>query len=118
VLPDTEVRSLAIGDPAYGELAVGAARMSGGAINAVPEEEIAESTSFFAQMTGVHADSAGGVAFGALLELVRRGDIAPGERVVLVVTGTGLKPYGYDVDYVPQEVTSDVDDVLAALGVS
>jgi threonine synthase len=118
VLPDTEVRSLAIGDPAYGELAVGAARMSGGAIKAVPEEEIAESTSFFAQMTGVHADSAGGVAFGALLELVRRGDIHPGERVVLVVTGTGLKPYGYDVSYAPQEVTSDVDEVLAVLGVS
>ena len=92
--------------------------MSGGAIYAVPEEEIADSTSFFAQMTGVHADSAGGVAFGALLELVRSGDIAPVERVVLVVTGTGLKPYGYDVDYAPQEVTSDVEDVLAVLGVS
>src|SRR5438105_7934055 len=57
VLPDTEVRSPAFGDPAYGELDVGAARVSGGAINAVPEEEIAESTTFFAQMTGVHADS-------------------------------------------------------------
>src|SRR5207247_10719572 len=110
--------SLAIGDPAYGELAVGAARMSGGAINAVAEEEIAESTSFFAQMTGVHADSAGGVAFGALLELVRNEDIAPGELVVLVVTGTGLKPHGYDVEHAPQEVTSDVDQVLAVLGVS
>ena len=86
--------------------------------SAIPEEEIAESTNFFAQMTGVHADSAGGVAFGALLELVRRGDIHPGERGVLVVTGTGLKPYGYDVDCAPQEVTSDVDDVLAVLGVS
>jgi threonine synthase len=118
VLPETEVRSLAIGDPAYGELAVGAARMSGGAIKAVPEEEIADSTAFFAQMTGVYADSAGGVAFGALLELVRRGDIRPGERVVLVVTGTGLKPYGYDVDCSPHEVSSDVDAVLAALGVS
>jgi threonine synthase len=118
VRPDTEVRSLAIGDPAYGELAVGAARMSGGAIEAVPEEEIAESTKFFAQMTGVHVDSAGGVAFGALLELVRKGDIQPGERVVLVVTGTGSKPYGYDLHYAPQEVTSDVADVLAVLGVS
>jgi hypothetical protein len=38
--------------------------------------------------------------------------------VVLVVTGTGLKPYGYDGGYSPQEVTSDVDEVLAVLGVS
>ena len=58
------------------------------------------------------------IAFGALLELVRRGDIAPGERVVLVVTGTGLKPYGYDLEYSSQQVTSDVDEVLAVLGVS
>ena len=36
VRPQTEVRSLAIGDPAYGDLAVGAARMSGGAITACP----------------------------------------------------------------------------------
>jgi hypothetical protein len=38
--------------------------------------------------------------------------------VVLVVTGTGLKPYGYDDGYSSQEVTSDVDEVLAVLGVS
>ena len=118
VRPDTEVRSLAIGDPADGELAVGAARMSGGAIHAVPEEEIAGRTAWLAQMTGVYADSAGGVALGALLELVRRGDIAEGERVVLVVTGSGLKPYGYEVEYASREIESDVDAALAALGVS
>ncbi len=118
VRPDTEVRSLAIGDPAYGELAVGAARMSGGAIHAVPEEEIAGRTALLAQMTGVYADSAGGVALGALVELVRSGDIAEGERVVLVVTGSGLKPYGYEQGYASREIESDVDAALAALGAS
>jgi threonine synthase len=118
VRPATEVRSLAIGDPAYGELAVGAARMSGGAIHAVPEEEIAPRTALLAQMTGVLADSAGGVALGALLELVRGGEIAEGEHVVLVVTGSGLKPYGYEPEYSAREIASDVDSALAALGVS
>jgi threonine synthase len=118
VRPDTEVRSLAIGDPSYGELAVGAARMSGGAIHAVPEHDIAGRTAFLAQMTGVYADSAGGVALGALLDLVRRGDVEEGERVVLVVTGSGLKPYGYEPEAVSREIESDVDAALAALGVS
>jgi threonine synthase len=118
VLPSTEVNSLAIGDPSFGELAVGAARMSGGAIHAVPEDEIAGRTALLAQMTGVLADSAGGVALGALLELVRRGEIAEGERVVLVVTGGGLKPYGYEPEYPAREIASDVDSALAALGVS
>ena len=116
--PATEVRSLAIGDPAFGELAVGAARMSGGAIVAVPEEDIAERTAFLAEMTGIFADSAGGVAMGALLDLVRSGAIAQGERVVLVVTGSGLKPYGYEVEVRAQEIGTDVDAVLAAFGVA
>jgi threonine synthase len=118
VRPATEVRSLAIGDPAYGELAVGAARMSGGAIHAVPEEEIGRRTALLARTTGVLADSAGGVALGALLRLVRTGEIAEGEQVVLVVTGSGLKPYGYEPEYAPREIASDVDAALAALGVS
>jgi threonine synthase len=118
VRPATEVRSLAIGDPAYGDLAVGAAHMSGGAILAVPEEEIASRTALLAELTGVFADSAGGVAVGALLELVRSGTIAQGERVVLVVTGSGLKPYGYEAPVTTEEVDADVDAVLAALGSS
>lgn len=116
VRPETEVRSLAIGDPVHGELAVGAAKMSGGAIKAVPEDEIANRTAFLAETTGVLADSAGGVALGALLELVSSGAIAAGERVVLVVTGSGLKPYAYDLDVAPAEIDGNVDSLLAALG--
>jgi threonine synthase len=116
VRPDTEVRSLAIGDPVHGDLAVGAAKMSGGAIHAVPEEEIGGRTAFLAETTGVLADSAGGVALGALLELVRTGAIEENERVVLIVTGSGLKPYGYDRDVAPAEIDGNVDSLLAALG--
>src|SRR5207237_2748889 len=101
VRPDTGVRSLAIGDPAYGELAFGAARMSGGAIHAVPEEDIPERTALLAQTSGVYADSAGGVTLGALVDLVRTGEIREGERGVLVVTGTGLQPYGYELGSEP-----------------
>jgi threonine synthase len=117
VRPATEVRSLAIGDPAYGDLAVGAARMSGGSILAVPEEQIAPRTAYLAETTGVLADSASGVAVGGLIELVASGTIAQGERVVLVVTGSGLKPYGYEPEPQVSEIGSDVDAVLAALGV-
>jgi threonine synthase len=116
VRPETEVRSLAIGDPVHGDLAVGAAKMSGGAIHAVPEEEIGKRTAFLAETTGVLADSAGGVALGSLLELVRTGAITEGERVVLVVTGSGLKPYAYDRDVAPAEIDGNVDSLLAALG--
>jgi threonine synthase len=116
VRPQTEVRSLAIGDPVYGELAVGAARMSGGAIHGVPEHEIADRTALLAETTGILADSAGGVALGALIDAIRLGTIAEGERVVLVVTGTGLKPYDVVVERESTDVERDVDSVLTALG--
>jgi threonine synthase len=116
VRPQTEVRSLAIGDPVYGELAVGAARMSGGAIHGVPEHEIADRTALLAETTGILADSAGGVALGALIDAIREGTIVEGERVVLVVTGTGLKPYDVVVERESTDVERDVDSVLAALG--
>jgi threonine synthase len=118
IRPDTEVRSLAIGDPVYGELAVGAARMSGGSIQAIAEDAIASHTQFLAEMTGVFPDSAGGVAVGALLELVRSGAVAAGERVVLVVTGSGLKPYGYEVEVAREQIPADVNAVLESLGIA
>ena len=117
VTPDTVARSLAMGDPSYGELAIGAARMSGGSITAVPEELIESSTELLAENLGVLSDPAGGVAFAALVELVRSGAIAAGERVVLVVTGSGMKPRSPDSHYPARQIEADADDFLAALGV-
>jgi len=118
VTPNTVARSLAVGDPSYGELAIGAARMSGGSITAVPEDLIEPSTQLLAENSGVLADSAGGVAFSTLVELVRSGAIAPGERVVLVVTGSGMKPSSHESEYPTRQIDADADDFLAALGVA
>ena len=77
VTPNTVARSLAVGDPSYGDLAIGAARMTGGAISAVSEELIESSTVLLAENSGVEADPAGGVAFAALVDLVRSGSDRP-----------------------------------------
>lgn len=116
VTPETIARSLAVGDPSYGELAIGAARMSGGSITAVPEDAIQSNTDLLAENSGVLADLAGGVAFGALLDLIRVGAIEPGERVVLVVTGSGMKPQRDAARYVPREIEADAEDFLDVLG--
>jgi threonine synthase len=83
----------------------------------VPEDEIADRTALLAETTGILADSAGGVALGSLIGLIRDGTIVEGERVVLVVTGTGLKPYAGEVDRDATDVDGDIDSVLSALGV-
>ena len=41
---------------------------------------------------GIEADCAGGAAFGALVEALRRGEIEPGAQVVLVVSGSAPRP--------------------------
>ncbi|HEY8502637.1 MAG TPA: threonine synthase [Solirubrobacterales bacterium] len=89
--PETIAKSLAIGDPADGPYAVEQARVTGGAIDSVSDEEIRAGIRLLAETTGIFTETAGGVTTAVLRKLAERGDIASGERVVLYITGEGLK---------------------------
>lgn len=89
--PDTIAKSLAIGNPADGVFALDAARATGGCISSVTEEEIVEGIELLARTTGVFTETAGGVTTATLAKLARAGRIDPDERVVLYITGDGLK---------------------------
>jgi threonine synthase len=118
VRPVTGVRSLAVGDPAFGDLAVGAARMSGGAIHAVAEDEIGENMALLAETTGVFGETAAGVTLGALRRAVASGAIGERDTVVLLVTGDGLKTPQPVADRLqPVEVEADADALHEHLGV-
>ena len=91
VKPDTIARSLAIGDPADGPYAIDLAKRTGGAIDAVTDDEIRAGIRLLAETTGIFTETAGGVTTAVLAKLAERGDIGPGERVVLCITGDGLK---------------------------
>ncbi len=89
--PETIAKSLAIGDPADGPYAVEQARRTGGAVDSVTDDEIRDGIRLLAETTGVFTETAGGVTVGVLRKLAERGDIAAGERVVVYITGEGLK---------------------------
>jgi threonine synthase len=89
--PDTIAKSLAIGDPADGPYALDLARETGGAIDSVTDDEIRDGIRLLAQTTGIFTETAGGVTVGTLTKLAQRGEIDPGERVVVYITGEGLK---------------------------
>ncbi len=91
VKPDTIAKSLAIGNPADGPYAVELARRTGGGVDAVDDEEIRAGIRLLAETTGIFTETAGGVTTATLAKLAERGDIDPAERVVLVITGEGLK---------------------------
>ena len=94
VRPATVARSLAIGNPADGDLAVATARTTGGSIHAVAEEAVGESMGLLAETTGVFGETAAGVTLGALREAVAAGLVGAEDSVVLLVTGDGLKTPG------------------------
>jgi threonine synthase len=91
VKPKTIAKSLAIGNPADGPYALDLARRSGGSVDSVSDEEIREGIKLLAETTGVFTETAGGVTTATLAKLAARGDIDRDERVVLVITGEGLK---------------------------
>ena len=89
--PETIAKSLAIGDPADGPYAVEHARRTGGRIDSVDDDEIRDGIRLLAETTGIFTETAGGVTVGVLRKLAERGEIAAGERVVVYLTGEGLK---------------------------
>jgi threonine synthase len=118
VRPRTVAHSLAIGAPADGDLAVATARASGGALHTVAEEDVGANMAFLAGTTGVFGETAAGVTVGGLRAAAAAGDLGEDDRVVVLVTGTGLKtPAAVDVP-AAVEVEPDADVLLAELAVA
>jgi threonine synthase len=89
--PEGIAKSLAIGNPADGPYALELARGTGGTIEAVTDDEIRAGIRLLAETTGIFTETAGGVTTAVLAKLAATGAISSEERVVLVITGEGLK---------------------------
>ena len=89
--PQTIAKSLAIGNPADGPYAVELSRQTGGSIEAVSDDEIRAGIRLLAETTGIFTETAGGVTTAVLAKLAESGSIGVDDRVVVVITGEGLK---------------------------
>jgi threonine synthase len=87
----TRVWGLRVPSPIGGFLCLRAVRETGGTAVAVTEASAAEATHRLAARSGIDICPEGGAGFAAYEQLLARGFIAAGERVVLFNTGTGLK---------------------------
>ena len=95
----------AVGD----HLILDALRDSGGTAIAVDDATIDAMRTTVGQLSGAYVSPESAAAFAAVPELRARGDLAPGERVVVFDTGTGLK---YPPPRVlPEPPTVDPDDL-------
>ena len=91
VKPDTIAKSLAIGTPADGPYALELARSTGGSIESVSDDEIRAGIRLLAETTGIFTETAGGVTTATLAKLADAGELGADDRVVVYITGEGLK---------------------------
>ncbi len=116
VKPDTIAKSLAIGNPADGIYALDLARRTGGGIDAVSDDEIRAGVRLLAETTGIFTETAGGVTTAVLAKLAERGEIDPAERVVVYITGDGLKTLDtVRGSFAVTEIAASIDAFDAAL---
>ena len=83
--------SICVGLPRDGTRAVRAVRETHGAYVTVSDEEVLAAMRDLARQEGVFAEPAGATAFAGLTKAARSKLFDPDERVVVVVTGNGLK---------------------------
>ena len=86
----TIAEGTAIAQPVRGLEVLHAIRATGGTITAVAEDEIAAATRTLAER-GLYVEPTSAQVVAALPRLRASGAIAPGERIVTVLTGSGLK---------------------------
>jgi threonine synthase len=91
VKPSTIAKSLAIGNPADGYFALDVVRSTGGGFGSVTDDEVVDGMRLLARTEGIFAETAGGVTIATLKKLAADGVIRSDERVVVYITGHGLK---------------------------
>ena len=113
-LDDAIATAIRIGNPASWQWAVEAAEESGGSIRAVTDPQIMAAFRLVARH-GVFAEMASSASIAGLLELKERGDLEPGQTVVCVLTGHGLKDPEWAISDSEEPVTIPPEAEAAAI---
>lgn len=109
--------SINVGRPRDAAKAIRAIRESGGSGVKVSDEEILSAISELARSTGVFAEPAAAAAFAGFVKMSASGMMKSDERVLLVLTGNGLK----DIDAArravgaPLRIGPDIEELAAIL---
>ena len=91
VKADTLADSISVDLPRDGLRALRAVRDSGGAFVTVPDEAILKAIAELGREAAVFAEPAGAAAYAGLAEAIQRGMVGEEDRIVILITGSGLK---------------------------
>jgi threonine synthase len=117
VMPETAAHSLAIGAPGDGYLVIDAVHKRGGTAAFASDPEIFAGIDLLAATEGLLTEPAGGTTIAVLEKLAAAGRFAPGDTVVALITGNGLKTLDdHPQKPWPAKIDCELDPMLAALG--
>lgn len=110
--------SISAGFPRDRVKAMNAVRETNGAYLSVTDQEILEAIPLLARATGIFAEPAGAAAYAGLLKAKQLDLLHPGETVVVLVTGNGLKDVASARKAVSQahRVAANMDAVARVAG--
>lgn len=89
--PETVATAIRIGNPVSAHLAKDAVASSGGEFNSVTDEQILEAQRILASKGGIFAEPASCAPLAGLIKLKKEGHLPEGIKVVMILTGNGLK---------------------------
>ncbi|MDH4299991.1 MAG: threonine synthase [Dehalococcoidia bacterium] len=114
--PKTIATAIRIGNPASWQKAAAARDESGGTIDSVTDDEIMNAYNLMATKEGIFGEPASAASLAGLVKLAKKKDFS-GQRVVCIITGTGLKDPGVPARYarVPIEVPAELAAVEGVL---
>jgi threonine synthase len=115
--PRTAATAINIGHPATWDGALAARDESGGLIAAVTDEQIFAAYRLVARRDGVFAEPASAAGVAGLLDLHARGELEQGLRIVITLSGNGLKDLDASLrdGYTATETSAATADVAHAL---
>jgi threonine synthase len=120
--PQTAASAIRIGNPASWQLAVAARDESGGRFEPVIDADILRAQRDIARHDGVFVEPASATGAAGLLATAARGGVPAGSRIVVTLTGHGLKDTATALDGLgdiePLVVDADADAVAAAAGLT
>ncbi len=109
--PQTIASAIRIGNPASWQGALEARDDSGGAIDSVTDDEILDAYRRLASTEGVFGEPASAASVAGLIKAVGQGLNLAGQRVVCIITGSGLK----DPDLAVSSNTSQTIEIEATI---
>ena len=112
--PETIATAIRIGNPASWAQAIEARDSSGGLIDSVTDEEILSAYRLVASNEGVFVEPSSAAGIAGLIKKHAQGQLPKNKRIVITVTGNGLKDAATILEGAPAPIVIPVDAGAAA----